>query len=765
MSAITYKKLIELLDQNNAQYRLMDHESEWRSEIISKIRWNELKQAANCIILMVKIGKKDKKFVLSVYPADKRLNLNAVKDIYGGSYVSFADKEKAEELAGSVLWTVLPFTFHEELELLVDPLLLENETIFFNAARLDQSVALQTSDYIKIAQPRLESIVQWSEVKDKSTQASEKMIDSWLSTKRHSLSHIMSQAIAATFPDITILRGVGPAIDNGFYQDYDFGDFELKEEHLKEIEKKMKHILKQNQLFVQSFLTLAEARVKFGNDPYKMELINELAKNGETQFGVYTNTLQNGTETYVDLCAGPHVAKTSELDENSFKLERVAGAYWRGDEKNKMLTRVYGISFETKEELDVYLMQQEEAKKRDHKKLWRKLGLFSFSELVGPGLPLWSPRGTILRDLLNNYVMDLRSRFGYQKVSIPHITKKDLYEKSGHWDKYKDDLFKIETREKHIFVMKPMNCPHHAQIFDSEMRSYRDMPQRYCETTAVYRDEQSGELSWLSRVLCITQDDAHVFCRLNQINDEVENVWNIISEFYATFGFTEIQPRLSRRDMNNLEKYLGESQNWDFAEETLKNVILNHGDSFIDGPGEAAFYGPKIDFMAQDAIGRKHQVATIQIDFVQPKRFELGYTNEKGEKDDVVMLHVAIMGSIERFLSVMIEHFAGIFPLWLAPRQAIVVPVGEKFNDYAEKVLKSLRDAGIRAEGDFSTDGLNKKVRNAEQAHINYIIVVGEKEEANNGVAVRNYKTKEQTEESARDFIERIKNEIEKKTL
>jgi threonyl-tRNA synthetase len=330
---------------------------------------------------------------------------------------------------------------------------------------------------------------------------------------------------------------------------------------------------------------------------------------------------------------------------------------------------VYGLAFSTKDELKAYQALMEEARKRDHKKIGKELNLFTFSELVGPGLPLWTPKGTILRETLNDYVMELRAKYGYQKVSIPHITKKDLYEKSGHWEKYKDDLFKIETREKHVYAMKPMNCPHHTQIFDSEMRSYRDMPQRYCETTAVYRDEQSGELSGLSRVLCITQDDAHVFCRVNQIDEEVENVWSIISNFYSTFGFTQMTPRLSRRDPQNPDKYLGGSTNWDLAENTLKEVINSHTDKWIDGPGEAAFYGPKIDFMAKDAIGRNHQVATIQLDFVQPERFGLYCINEKGEKETVVMLHVAIMGSIERFLSVIIEHFAGAFPVWMSPVQ------------------------------------------------------------------------------------------------
>lgn len=587
-----------------------------------------------------------------------------------------------------------------------------------------------------------------------------------LSTKRHSLSHIMSQAIAATFPDITILRGVGPAIDNGFYQDYDFRDFELKEEHLKDIEKKMKHILKQNQLFVQSFLTLEEARTKFAGDKYKLELIADLAAEGETQFGVYTNTLQNGTVTYDDLCAGPHVEKTSELDENSFKLERIAGAYWRGDEKNKMLTRIYGVAFDTKEELDAYLKQQEEAKKRDHRILGAKLNLFTVSNLVGSGLPLLKPNGMIIRKEIEDYLWSLHKDHGYQRVWTPHIAKIDLYETSGHAAKFGHELFRVKGGHGEDFCMKPMNCPHHMQIFADNQWSYRDMPIRYFEPATVYRDEKPGQLSGLTRVRAITQDDGHLFLRVSQIGQEVGTIVSIIKKFYTTLGMVEdYWVSLSVSDPSTPEKYLGGKEVWDTAESSLEAAAKEFDLPYKRIEGEAAFYGPKLDFMFKDAIGRQWQLATIQLDFNLPERFDLSYVNESGEKERPVVIHRAISGSLERFMGVMIEHFAGVFPLWLAPRQAIIVPVGEKFNDYAEKVLKSLKDAGIRAEGDFSSDGLNKKVRNAEQAHINYILVVGEKEEANNGVAVRNYKTKEQTESSLDQLVDNLKEEIELKKL
>lgn len=588
---------------------------------------------------------------------------------------------------------------------------------------------------------------------------------------RHSLAHLLATATVSLYPD-TLLT-IGPAVENGFYYDMDF-TAPLKDADLPVIEQKMRDILKEWTIaskkgsapdavhFLRKEVSVDEARALFVNNPYKLELIEDINAKGEK---ITLYTVGSGTaHEFTDLCRGGHADDMSTIDPNSFTVTRVAGAYWRGDEKNKMLTRVYGLAFSTKDELKAYQALMEEARKRDHKKIGKELNLFTFSELVGPGLPLWTPKGTILRETLNDYVMELRAKYGYQKVSIPHITKKDLYEKSGHWEKYKDDLFKIETREKHVYAMKPMNCPHHTQIFDSEMRSYRDMPQRYCETTAVYRDEQSGELSGLSRVLCITQDDAHVFCRVNQIDEEVENVWSIISNFYSTFGFTQMTPRLSRRDPQNPDKYLGGSTNWDLAENTLKEVINSHTDKWIDGPGEAAFYGPKIDFMAKDAIGRNHQVATIQLDFVQPERFGLYCINEKGEKETVVMLHVAIMGSIERFLSVIIEHFAGAFPVWMSPIQVKVVPIGERQFDFAYEVFTALKKAGIRAEVDLSGDSLGKKIRNAKTDKIPYTLVIGDKEIESKTVTIES-RTGNEGAVSVEQFIARVTSEINTRSL
>ena len=474
-------------------------------------------------------------------------------------------------------------------------------------------------------------------------------------------------------------------------------------------------------------------------------------------------TVYETGDVFTDLCRGGHVENTSEIPADAFTLDKIAGAYWRGDEKNPQLQRIYGLAFESKEALKEYRAMIEEAKKRDHKILGPKLDLFTFSELVGPGLPLWTPKGTRVRNLLDDFVWELRKKRGYLQVDIPHITKKELYETSGHWDKFKDDLFKIMTREGHLYAMKPMNCPHHTQIYARRQWSYRELPQRYASTTKVYRDEQSGELAGLSRVLSITQDDAHVFCRTSQAKEEFIKIWDIIHEFYGAFGFS-LRVRVSLRDSAHPEKYLGDDAKWEFAENMLREIVTEkHADSF-DGIGEAAFYGPKLDFMGKDAIGREHQVATIQLDMNQPERFDLFCVNEKGERERIVMIHAAIMGSIERFLSVIIEHFAGAFPLWLAPVQAAVIPVGEKFSAYGKKILDLLVEAGIRAEFSEADESLGKRIRAAEIMKVPYLLVVGEKEETNGTVNVRN-RAGEENEIQLTEFIRNIEREIKDKVL
>ncbi|MDO8663949.1 MAG: threonine--tRNA ligase, partial [Candidatus Liptonbacteria bacterium] len=397
------------------------------------------------------------------------------------------------------------------------------------------------------------------------------------------------------------------------------------------------------------------------------------------------------------------------MSKDAWKLERVAGAYWRGDEKNKMLTRIYGLAFNTKDELVRYIVQVEEAKKRDHKKLGKELDLFTFSDLVGAGLPLWTPKGTILRDILDNFVWELRKKAGYERVDIPHVTKKDLYEKSGHWQKFGEELFKIKTREGHELVMKPMNCPHHTQIYARKPWSYREIPQRYASTTKVYRDEQSGELAGLSRVRAITQDDAHVFCRQNQVKEEMAKIWDIVETFYSAVGFT-LTPRLSLHDPKHMENYLGNEETWKKAEDELRELAKEKGSKAPEALGEAAFYGPKIDFLAKDSLGREWQVATIQLDMNMPERFDLDCANEKGERERIVMIHAAIMGSIERYISIIIEHFAGAFPLWLAPVQVKVIPIGEAHYKAAESAATALSAAGLRTDLDISDEGFGKKV-------------------------------------------------------
>ena len=540
-----------------------------------------------------------------------------------------------------------------------------------------------------------------------------------LSHIRHTLAHLLAQAVVVHYPDS--LLTLGPSIDNGFYYDIDFGADKINDEDLEKLEKAMKKNLSSWKEFTHKEVSADEAREYFKGNVYKLELIEEIISR-EEKITLYT------CGGFTDLCRGGHTENPSkEIHPDSFKLDRIAGAYWRGDEKNKMLTRIYGLSFETKEKLDAYIFQQEEAKKRDHKKLGKELDLFTFSELVGPGLPLWTPKGTLMRNLLDEYVWELRKNFGYSKVEIPHITKKDLYETSGHWDKFKDELFRITTREGHEFAMKPMNCPHHTQIYARKAWSYRELPQRYANTTACYRDEQSGELSGLSRVRSFSQDDAHVFCRMSQVKEEFLKIWDVVHDFYPSFGFN-LEVRLSTHDKEHMEKYLGGEEKWEQAEKILKEIIKEKNVTALDGVGEAAFYGPKLDFMAKDSLGRQWQVATIQLDMNMPERFDLTCSNEKGEKERIVMLHAAIMGSIERFMSILIEHTAGIFPVWLSPVQVIVLPISEHQKEYAEEIFKKLKESDIRVELDDSNESLGKRIRNAKMQKVPYIIVVGDKE-------------------------------------
>lgn len=579
-----------------------------------------------------------------------------------------------------------------------------------------------------------------------------------LETMRHSLSHIMAAAVKNLYSGTTttVKFGVGPAVENGFYYDIDFGEAKVTEDDLKKIEKEMHKIVNRAEKFVCREASREEALewAKENGQDYKAELIAEIPEGEKITFYA-----MGGFE---DLCRGPHVEDTSKV--GAFKLMRISGAYWKGDEKREQMSRIYGAAFETQEELDAYLARLEEAKKRDHRKLGKELDLFCFSDLVGQGLPLFSPRGTVLRDKLADYSLSLRGREGFEKVWTPHITKTDLYKASGHYAKFGDELFMVHSQVNgEQFALKPMNCPHHAQIFASRPRTYRDMPVRYMEATTDYRDEKTGELGGLSRVRCLTQDDSHVFCRNEQIKGEVERLVGIVRELYSLVGMSKLRARLSYR--NDEDKYLGDKELWKMAQEQIKQAAIDNNLEYFEAEGEAAFYGPKIDFMAEDAMGREHQLATIQLDFVQPERFGLTYVNEKGEKERPVMIHHATLGSIERFMSVFIEHTAGWFPFWCAPEQIRILTINDAVEDYVAKIEAILKDItleaplrhnDIRYRVDRRNESLGKKIREATKMKIPCILIVGPKDVEAETVSVRLHES-EDTVKLA-DLAEYIKN-------
>ncbi len=542
----------------------------------------------------------------------------------------------------------------------------------------------------------------------------------YMASIRHSLAHLLAAAVLELYPGAK--NTIGPAIEGGFYTDFEMPD-PLSEEDLPRIEQKMREILKSWSTFDCREVTAEEGRKLFAWNPYKLELLEELATKN-IPITVYTSGV------FVDLCRGGHVDDARSIAPRSFKLTRVSGAYWRGDEEKQQLQRIYGIAFESPEALKGHLAMMEEAKKRDHRKLGQELDLFVFSDLIGAGLPLFTPRGTVLRRQLDAFVQEMRDEYEYQEVTIPHITKKDAYIASGHWKKFEEELFRITTREGHEFAMKPMNCPHHTQLYAARSRSYKELPVRYRETTACYRDEQTGELSGLSRLRAFTQDDAHVFCRTEHVEAEVLKIWDIVDRFYGIFGF-ELRIRFSTHDPEHLDAYSGSKERWANTEEQLLRLIRQKvGDDYIAGVGEAAFYGPKIDFMAKDALGREHQVATIQLDFNQPEGFDLTCINEGGERERILMIHAAIMGSIERFLSVYIEHVAGRFPVWLAPEQIRILTLNqdEPILHFAREISRKAKELGLRVMVDADNESVGKKIRNAELMKIPYTVVIGGKE-------------------------------------
>ena len=603
------------------------------------------------------------------------------------------------------------------------------------------------------------------------------MSEEELKSMRHSLAHIMAQAIQHLWPQAKF--GVGPAIDNGFYYDIYLDNGTISEADLPKIEEEMRKIVAANYPFERRDVSVAEAidwAIK-GDQIFKMELLNDLKRSGTTVAselaGEKMGSMADGdskVETvslysqgdYTDLCRGGHVDSTGKV--GAFKLTKTAGAYWRGNENNPQMQRIYGVAFATQEELDEYLNRLEVAKQRDHRKLGKELDLYTTSPLVGIGLPLFTPRGTILRDIVAQYSNQLRQKFGFEKVWTPHITKKDLYETSGHWAKFGEELFLVKSQEtSDEMALKPMNCPHHTQIFASRPRSYRDMPVRYLETTTDYRDEKTGELGGLNRVRSLTQDDSHIFCRTDQIEGEINNLLSAARELYGSINM-KLRVRLSYRDES--DSYLGDLSLWDSAQNQLKSAVEKVGLDYFEQEGEAAFYGPKIDFMATDAIGREHQVATVQLDFVQPQRFGLGYADADGNFTTPVMIHCALLGSVERFLSVFIEHTGGWFPFWAAPEQVRILTINDTVLEYVDKIttvlsditlMKPVRYNDVRFTIDSRNESLGKKIREATSMKIPVQLIIGPKDMEANEVSVRTQSGEEKISlEQLAEYIESL---------
>ena len=563
--------------------------------------------------------------------------------------------------------------------------------------------------------------------------------------------HIMAEALEALYPGTKF--GIGPAIETGFYYDVDFGDQEFSSDHFKAIETKFMELAKQKEVFVRESVSKADAIAYFTekDDEYKLDLLQGL-EDGKITF------YKQGE--FTDLCRGPHLPNTGFI--KAVKLMNVAGAYWRGDETKKQLTRIYGVTFPKASELTEYLLMIEEAKRRDHRKLGKELELFAFSEKVGMGVPLWLPKGTALRERLVNFLTKAQAKSGYEQVITPHIGHKNLYVTSGHWDKYGADSFQgIKTpQEGEEFMLKPMNCPHHCEIYKVKPRSYKDLPLRLAEFGTVYRYEQSGELHGLTRVRGFTQDDAHLFCRPDQVKDEFMKVIDLVLYVFKSLGFESYTAQISLRDPENKSKYIGTDENWKLAEDAIVEAAAEKGLNTVTEYGEAAFYGPKLDFMVKDALGRKWQLGTIQVDYNLPERFELEYTGSDNQKHRPVMIHRAPFGSLERFIAVLIEHCAGNFPLWLSPEQFIILPISEKYEEYAKKVSDELNNSDIRGLIDFRDEKIGRKIRDAEVKKIPYMLIIGEKEMAEGKASVRKHGEGDLGEMTLQEFSELLIKEI-----
>lgn len=576
------------------------------------------------------------------------------------------------------------------------------------------------------------------------------------STFWHSSAHLMAEAIESMFPGVKFW--VGPPIEKGFYYDVDLGENTIAEEDLKKLETKMSELAKQNNVYLRKEIPKEEAVKYFTEkgDEYKLDLLQGL-QDGEITF--YSQG------QFTDLCRGPHIPSTGLI--KGIKLTSIAGAYWKGDEKNKMLTRIYGVTFPTQKELDEYLILLEEAKKRDHRKLGKELELFTFSEKVGMGLPLWLPKGAMLRERLQNFLQKAQMAMGYVPVITPHIGHKDLYVTSGHYEKYGKDSFQpIKTpQEGEEFYLKPMNCPHHCEIYKASPRSYKDLPLRLAEFGTVYRYEQHGELHGLTRVRGFTQDDAHLFCMPSQVKEEFKKVIDLVFYVFKSLDFTDYTAQISLRDRDDHSKYIGSDENWEISEQAIIEAANEKGLKTVIEYGEAAFYGPKLDFMVRDAIGRKWQLGTIQVDYNLPERFELSYIGEDNAKHTPVMIHRAPFGSMERFVALLIEHCAGKFPLWLAPVQVKILPISDKFMSYAENILNDLKNADIRAEMDDRSEKIGKKIRDTELAKIPFMLVIGEKEVTEQKVAVRRQSKGDLGTKSVAEFIKMVEEEVATKGI
>jgi len=579
-----------------------------------------------------------------------------------------------------------------------------------------------------------------------------------LAILRHSAAHLLAAAVLDMFPEAKF--AIGPTVENGFYYDFELPRTLIPED-LPLLEEKIRAIIAKNLAVEKSEVEPIDAKDLFkkAGHPYKNELIEDLAKEEKAK---KVTLYKSGP--FVDLCHGPHLDSTGEIRPDAFKLLKIAGAYWRGDEKNKMLQRIYGTAWENKKDLDVYLDKIEEAAKRDHRKLGKELDLFVFSDLVGQGLPLFTPKGTTIIDELKKHIEAVCRQYGFEKVMTPHLAKIDLYELSGHAKKFSEELFHVTSTKKHRFVMKPVQCPHQTQIYASRPRSYRDLPIRYMESEKQYRAEKTGEVGGLNRVYAITVEDGHTFCRRDQVKQEIINMVNVIKDFYSGLGMWENHwVSLSVRDCAHPEKYIGEPKDWDLCEKMLQEISDEMGLKAQRREGEAALYGPKLDFMFKDALGKEIQIPTVQLDFATPKRFNLVFTNENGEEENPVMVHRAVLGSYERFLVLLIEHFAGAFPVWLAPEQVWVMSISEKHADYANEVAKKLRNAGVRLTVKNENETIGKKIREGEMQKIPYLLIVGDKEIDAGSVAVRQRGQGDLGPMKIEKFQEKILEEIKEK--